>query len=86
MFIVFRFRGVAAAFFSIAEAVTEADGVRGTSADAHAATDAFRVIRRFCYIHIHLAGLCAFSAGNTLVLIHLHSEKRYLVKKRIKCP
>ena len=73
------------AFLSLAETVTEADSICWTGADAHTATDAFCVIRRFCHIHIHLTSLCAFPAGNAFVFIHLHSEKRYLVEQCIEC-
>ncbi len=73
------------AFLSLAETVTEADGICGTGTNAHTATDAFCVIWRFCHIYIHLAGLCAFPAGNAFVFIHLHSEKRHLVEQCIEC-
>ena len=53
---------------------------------AHAAADAFGVVGSFGYVYIHTAHLCAFSAGNALMLIYLHSEKRHLVKQRIKGP
>ena len=42
------------------------------------------MVGRFGYIHIHLACLCTFSAGNAFVFVNLHSEKRYLVKQCIK--
>lgn len=62
-------------FFSVAEAVAEAYGFGGAGTDAHAAADAFGVVGCFGYIHIHLARLCTFSAGNAFVFINFHSEK-----------
>ena len=42
------------------------------------------MVGRFCHVHIHFAGLGAFSAGDALILIHLHLEQGHPVKQRVK--
>ena len=42
------------------------------------------MVGRFCHVHIHFAGLGAFSAGDALILIHLHLEEGHPVKQRVK--
>ena len=42
------------------------------------------MVWRLRYVHIHLADLRAFSAGNAFVRVHLHLEQRDLVKKRVE--
>ena len=75
LFWCFRFFCGTIGFFSLAEAAAEAYGLGGAGTDTHAAADAFGVVGCFGYIHIHLAHLCTFSAGNTFVFINFHSEK-----------
>ena len=42
------------------------------------------MVWRLRHVHVHLAGFCAFPAGDALVFIHLHLEQRDLVKKRVE--
>ena len=42
------------------------------------------MVGRFCHVHIHFAGLGAFSAGDALILIHLHLEQGHPVKQCVK--
>ena len=42
------------------------------------------MVGRFCHVHIHFAGLGAFSAGDAFVPIHLHLEQGHPVKQRVK--
>ena len=42
------------------------------------------MVGRFCHVHIHFAGLGAFSAGDAFVPIHLHLEQGHPVKQRVE--
>ena len=44
------------------------------------------MVGRLRYVHIHLAGFGAFSAGYTLVFVHLYLKERYPVEQRVKRP
>ena len=42
------------------------------------------MVGRFRHVHVHLAGSGAFSAGDALVLVHLHLEQRHPVEQRVE--
>ena len=67
-----------------AEAIAEADGLRGAGADALAAADAFRVVGGLGDVHVHLAGARTFAAGDALARVDLDAEQGDLVHQRVK--
>ena len=67
-----------------AEAIAEADGLRGAGADALAAADALRVVGGLGDVHVHLAGARAFAAGDALARVDLNAEQGDLVHQRVK--
>ena len=67
-----------------AEAIAEADGLRGAGADALAAADALRVVGGLGDVHVHLAGARTFAAGDALARVDLDAEQGDLVHQRVK--
>ena len=67
-----------------AEAIAEADGLRGAGADALAAADALRGVGGLGDGHVHLAGARAFAAGDALARVDLNAEQGDLVHQRVK--
>ena len=55
-----------------------------TGIDAHAAADTLGVVGRFRHVHVHLADLCAFAAGDAFIVIHLHLEEGNLIEQRVE--
>ena len=42
------------------------------------------MVGRFRHVHVHLAGLGAFPAGDAFILIHLHLEEGHPVEQRVE--